>query len=292
VDAAEHKPQGEAASPVFVGGSGRCGTTILGRTVGLHSNVFTFPDEPKFLAEMPGSLLEYARNPAHPALRQNFEKRIRGYFFRRWSEREQRDIGICSYVDRTHYFACVESLLDSFPAPDLEERYAQIRTFMNALYAPTVSQRGARRWCDDSPLTVLYLLDLAAIYPDFKFIHVIRDGRGVARSYCRLGWCPTMPAALRLWHSRVAAGRLMGRVLPGDNYLEVSFSALVSDPNGELDRILDFIGEPWDDAVAAHKLRPERASQFSYELASPTNRLFLALAGDWCDEFGWPAVES
>ena len=280
--------EGIGVSPIFVGGSGRCGTTILGRTLGLHPDIFTFPDEPKFLAEMPGSLLEYARNPEHPTLGPQFEKRIRGYFFRRWSEKDQRDVGICTYVKKPHYRATVERFLDTFPAPELEERFAQVRTFLTELYSPSVERHGARRWCDDSPLTVLYLLDLVTIFPDMKFVHVIRDGRAVARSYCRLGWCPTMASALKLWHSRVVAGRLISDKLPEGRYLEVSFSALVAEPEAQLRRILEFAEEPWAEEMEAHRVRPERAFRHAREVDPHTNDLFLALAEPWCHEFGWP----
>lgn len=34
-----------SSEPIFVGGSGRCGTTVLAKTLGLHARIFTFPDE-------------------------------------------------------------------------------------------------------------------------------------------------------------------------------------------------------------------------------------------------------
>jgi len=40
--------------PLFIGGTGRCGTTVLGRTLSLHRDIFTIPFESRFIVDPHG----------------------------------------------------------------------------------------------------------------------------------------------------------------------------------------------------------------------------------------------
>lgn len=275
------------AGPIFVGGSGRSGTTILGRTLGLHPNIFSLPDEPKFLAAVPGNLIDYLHHTDSDQLRRRFEKAMKREFFRRQSPKGERSVGISTYVEPNHYRACLEQFLADFPGKDLKQRFQQVSNFVSALYGPTLTRESAERWCDDSPLTIVHALPLFQIFPDMRLIHVIRDGRHVAQSYFRLGWCASVQEGLRLWHSRVTIGRILGASLPAKNYCEVSLSAAVREPEPELRRILLFLDEPWSENMEHHRLSEGREAKHRGKVDRRAERLFFALAGSMVEEFGW-----
>ena len=57
---------------------------------------------------------------------------------------------------------------------------------MRVLAASQALAQGKRRWGNKTPKALLHLAELAIVYPDAQFIHVIRDGRDSASSQARV----------------------------------------------------------------------------------------------------------
>ena len=167
--------------------------------------------------------------------------------------------------------------------------------------------------------TVDHALNVATlheIFPGAKFVHLIRDGRDVATSAVawrrseRLAeefstWSedPISTAALWWeWHVRRAreAGMPLGRGL----YHEVFYENLVADPVGESERLCDFLGIPYENAmVRFHEGREKDDPTLDAKSAwrPPTSglrdwrtgmdphslRSFEAVAGGLLDELGY-----
>jgi glycosyltransferase involved in cell wall biosynthesis len=152
--------------------------------------------------------------------------------------------------------------------PDVQ-RYC--RAFIEDLVEKFRRREGKPRWAEKTPQNILYMVLLGEIFPDAKFIHMLRDGRDVACSLVTMDWIDqsterkfefveTIAGAARYWRDMVIRGRqqaahpsLAGRVL------EVRYEALVSDPAATMRQVLAFLGEEWDDAVLSHhtKNRPD-----------------------------------
>ncbi|HMV68763.1 MAG TPA: sulfotransferase [Myxococcota bacterium] len=126
---------------------------------------------------------------------------------------------------------------------------------------------------------------LRAAFPDARFVHVVRDGRSVAASLCRVdwwsgeaqwGWGRLSDEDRRLYidsgyHELVLAG-LYWKVLmehyeraraetPADALLEIRYDALVSAPRDTLAKILEFVDLPrsnrFDDRVRRTHFLPD-----------------------------------
>jgi sulfotransferase family protein len=78
-------------------------------------------------------------------------------------------------------------------------------------------------------------------YPDAWYVHIVRDGREVARSLARMPWMGGRPEAscYELWQSCRDAIRTG---LSGARYREVSYAELVADPAGRIAEVVDWIG--------------------------------------------------
>ena len=86
----------------------------------------------------------------------------------------------------------------------------------------------ASRLVERTPGHVHHLDLITAVYPDAYVIHVIRDGRDVARSLLAQPWGPeTMEEAAAEWRTSVEAGRsLAGQ----SRYIEVRYDQVLADP--------------------------------------------------------------
>ena len=102
-----------------------------------------------------------------------------------------------------------------------------------------------RRWVDSSPANVLVGPMLARLFPNAKFLHIVRDGRWVVNSLLNSGIdvraARDFTTATKTWNTYVNAGRKFGESHP-DRVLEVRQEELERGPESvmrEVQRFLD-----------------------------------------------------
>jgi hypothetical protein len=116
---------------------------------------------------------------------------------------------------------------------------------------------GKPRYGDKTPRYVLYLPQLANLFPEARFVHIIRDGRDVTLSLLEKDWgvSNAIEGAL-FWKQRVEAGREAGRSLGPDRYREIRYESLVDDPEATVRSVCEFIELPFDPAMLRYYERP------------------------------------
>lgn len=148
------------------------------------------------------------------------------------------------------------------PLSDLTNIYhrAGSRTeFIDLFFAEYSRLKEKERWVDKTPKNITRLPLIFRAFPNVKFIHMIRDGRDVV--------CSLMPkkgvsaeAAITRWVSDIEASR---PYWSDPRLLEIRYEALVFDPKETLEKILDFVEEPWDDNVLRYYQIPRDVSKLS-----------------------------
>jgi hypothetical protein len=113
---------------------------------------------------------------------------------------------------------------------------------MRVLAASQALTQGKTHWGNKTPKALLHLAELAVVYPDAQFIHVIRDGREAASSQMRVSDRSLVQGAL-LWRTGLRTGRRAGARLGPDRYLEVRLEEVLSSPEAQLRRMCAFLGE-------------------------------------------------
>jgi hypothetical protein len=262
-------------APFFIVASARSGTTFLRLTLNAHPDI-AIPPESRFITE-----LYDGRDTVEVADYLNrLEKHKR---FKAWSlpiEQVAEEIG-----------------------GDVEIVYADA---IRATYRAYALSRGKRDWGDKTPRYVERIPFLASLFPDARFIHVVRDGRNVALSYRHVNFGPKNVArAARLWAFRVSAGVHDGRSLPPGRYLEVLSEDLAEDVEGEVRDICSFLGLEFDARMLDEKERAKgvvdkvthsyepgvagrtRMSRWQDEMKPGDVEVFEALAGDVLSEIGY-----
>lgn len=228
----------QESAPFFIVGSARSGTTFLRLTMNAHREI-AVPPESRFITELrpDGDEVEVSdflrQLAAHPR-------------FAAWElpieavETQLQGLTRASYADA-----------------------------ISATYTAYAHAHAKPRWGDKTPRYVMDIPELAALFPTSRFIHLIRDGRDVALSYADVPFGPSNVAkAAELWANRVAKGLRDGRELERGRYIEIMYSDLVEDNEGEIKDICAFIGVGFDPAM----LDPQRTKMGALARADKYNK--------------------
>lgn len=125
---------------------------------------------------------------------------------------------------------------------------------------------GKPRFLSKCPRNGLRMGFLSEIFPDARFIHLVRDGRAVCRSIMErrrsagdvMAWWDAKPRGWRQWEKLepvVAVAHqwdevlrqmaAMATQLPAGHYIEARYEDFCADPAAVLEKIMDFCGLSW-----------------------------------------------
>lgn len=208
--------------PVFVGGTGRSGTTVMGDLLGKHPDVRTStPIEIKFLANRSGLLdVVFGRDEDVARTKTNVTVlNFRTYRKRKKkeSERSERiwlefvdqiwkkwwDIdappphgrGLTSGISKEN----LERLMNSLRRDLKLNRIWAARRFMKRFIALQYQAGSERYWVETTPMNIPMADKLLKLFPNSLFITMVRDPRDVIASLLTKNWGPTTPMEGLAW---------------------------------------------------------------------------------------------
>jgi sulfotransferase family protein len=138
---------------------------------------------------------------------------------------------------------------------------------------------------DKTPGYVRRIPQIHELWPEARFVHIIRDPRDVCLSM--LDWRngertagqfgtwemdPVLSTAL-YWRYSVAIGREAGTALGRELYLEMRYEDLVATPEGELGRLCEFLDLPYAQAMLQFhegRTRPKAGRSSKAQWLPPT----------------------
>jgi hypothetical protein len=104
---------------------------------------------------------------------------------------------------------------------------------------------------------------LTKIWPDAKFIHIIRDGRDVARSNIMMGWAGNFFTGVDLWIVAENLWTKLSHQLKPEQHITIRYEDLIQASEPELTKICEFIGVAFDKAMFDY------AQHSTYDLPDP-----------------------
>lgn len=258
-------------APIIVGGCGRSGTTLMRVMLDSHRHICCGPETGLFFRE----------KVSHGQLVERF--------------------GILSQEIRR-----------------LAHGSGSRAEFIEKFFDEYSRSQGKRRWAEKTPRNIEHMEYIFRVFPNVRFIHMIRDGRDVAcslRTHPRYKvvdgelvprdtWNP-LEQCIDRWTTAISHSRPY-RSHPG--YLEVRYEDLVLAAEPTLRRVMDFVGEPWDDGLlryaevksssrnvskfpqnpeATESLRDSSIGRWESDLSKEDQSLFKELAGDRLIELGY-----
>jgi sulfotransferase family protein len=126
---------------------------------------------------------------------------------------------------------------------------------VEATYLAYAGKAGKSRWGDKTPGYADHMSLIAGLFPEARFLHLIRDGRDVTSSVVSLGRGHRAGTAAFLWAKEVRRARKGGAELRPSRYMELRYEDLLGDLEGELRRACEFLELPFDQAMLRHDER-------------------------------------
>jgi hypothetical protein len=231
--------------PLFVGGSGRSGTTIAINLLNRHSQIHaSLPREIKYLTSRSGLIdLVYGRpiglEEAATGVRNNllarllpiigksklhyFQENLHGVW---WSEvgKKGKPRGLMQGIDEQTLISAEKNFLANFRS----QPEVAARELFRALSTAQLKKPDIRYFADSTPVNIMQANYLNKLFPDALFINMVRDGRDVALSVANEKWGPSDPfTALGWWANRVLTAHQSLELMPIDQQITLRLEDLV-----------------------------------------------------------------
>lgn len=218
-----------ARSPIFIIGTERSGSNLLRLMLNAHSQI-AIPHPPhfmRFLAPIAASYGDLRQASARHRLAQDALLLLRVHLHP-WE--------IAIDEDRV--------VAESDPS---------VFGVVAAIYEQYRRAVGKARWGCKSTFMIDHVDDVLAVYPDARFLWLVRDPRDVAASSKHAVFNPFHPLLTAdLWVAQQARGfDALARLGPDRVHL-LHYEQLVADPAAELERVCGFLHESLEPAMLAH----------------------------------------
>jgi hypothetical protein len=283
--------------PVFVGGTGRSGTTVVGDLLDHHEHIRTsVPIEIKFLANKSGLLqLVFGRDTpdiekkiAHLDLRSRLRrwkrkrekfKKIQAEFLERiWNDWWDIDAppphgrGLQSGISKKE----LEKLLATLVSELRFNRVWAARRFMRNFISSQDAHKDQKYWVETTPLNIAQAERILKIFPNALFINMVRDPRDVIASLLTKNWGPTTALEGIEWiEKRLIDAHHALRAIPAHQKITIALEDLaINRREQSYQLLLTFLGLKDDPAMRAFfesELTPQAATsgRWKSEIATP-----------------------
>ena len=279
--------------PIFVGGTGRCGTSQLAEILGEHPQIWHVPVETRFLID-PGGLEDLTR-----ALTVDYTtyngldafRRLQHLMRTRVTRSEDNTAtwwDLPGAVGSQRYWSWLEQLLDDLiwyeyddmvdgvGDQDAVRRHNRVARWfahrsdlvallgrrVDELFGGAAKDHGKPFWCEKTPYNMLSMPFLWELFPDAHIVHIMRHPVAVAASYRSQPWTPDdldhvcnwLEPAYRRWIEFKNTYPLT------DRYVEVKLEDLAADWPGQRAALFARLDLP--DADTAKTISPGRVDHW------------------------------
>lgn len=255
-------------SPIFIVGANRSGTTLLRLILNAHSNI-AIPEE-----------LLYLRSY------------LWGVHVNHWRKPE---------ISREHYERFVSQLIEQksplLPGIDPERVKQDVlshdtidfRRPYQTLLEHWMRVEGKKRWGEKTPANLFYADVIRDMFPDARFIHVVRDPRAGVASMMRADFFPHDVAFNALdRHKHMTQGRaILERHVPAEQRMTLKYENLVTEPEKTIKTICHFLEEEFEPPMlqfykdASSYMKPSAVNDFN---AAATKPISSAMIDKWMEE--------
>lgn len=126
--------------------------------------------------------------------------------------------------------------------------------------------KSATHVCEKTPQHLQNVLEIKKLYPEAKFIFLLRDGRDVVNSLLQMPWRPDgLWSNARYWQNYIKSAEKVKAKLDSSSFFEIRFEDLAADTEGYTRRLCDFVGVKYSEEM----------------LAAPPSKIFANWEAEW-----------
>ena len=285
--------------PVFVGGTGRSGTTVMGDLLGKHPEIRTStPIEIKFLSNRSGLLdVVFGRDDSPNKKKDSVSIfHFHTYRKRRQREKEKQAIILAEFEEQVwNKWWDIDAppphgrgLTSGISRPNLEKLMSALRRdlkinriwaarrFMKRFIALQDEAGSEKYWVETTPMNIPTADKLLKLFPNALFITMVRDPRDVIASLLTKNWGPTTPMEGLTWiEKRLTDGHSALKAVPAKQKLTIALEDLAINNREETyQKLAKFLGisdAPQMRKFFEKELTPENATsgRWKKEISSP-----------------------
>ncbi len=220
-------------APIFIVGANRSGTTLLRLMLNAHPRI-AIPEELIYFRSYFGDTpIESWQQPDLP--RKVYAEIVRDFVVR---------------TVKLHPELRAQTLIDKI----LNDGPFDLRHPYSVVLGAWAHHHGKQRWGEKTPGNLFYIDIIQEMYPDARFLYVVRDPRAGVASMQRTDFFPNdvaFNALSRQKHDRVGHSLLADHVDP-DHWMTLRYEDLTSQPETALRKVCSCIGETYDAAMLAY----------------------------------------
>ena len=222
--------------PIFIGGCGSSGTTLLRKMINAHPNIGCGPEMSVF--DRP-RIFEISMAHLYTLFRSDdFDELDEGCVYPiRFQPMNKSYCGLGDAGHRRFYFEEKKEVEKMFDQAD------DTVDFLRVFFDSWIKKIGKKRWAEKTPNNIFTAELILDAYPDGKFINVIRDGRDVVLSLNNRRGTHAYVGIWR-WIAATEAGLRVDN--KNNRFYTVRYEDLVQRSEFTLENICAFIEEDYD----------------------------------------------
>jgi len=251
-----------SCDPLFIISAGRSGTTLL-RSMLVASGLIAIPPETQILQDL--------------VLKFNTMQGLG------WEEITRLFI---AEFESHHYFKLWSSDLSPVYQTVLHfpENERSLARLIDEVYKTYAAQQfpNALVWGDQSPIYTFYFPYIKKVFPDARYLHLVRDGRDVIASLIKKDGQDYFHEAIYRWKESIKRSRKLQHEVGSDKFMEIKYENLVNEPETTLKLISGFIGIEYNSKMLDYwKLDSTVESKFYKFHRNLEKPVFTSSIGGW-----------
>jgi len=157
-----------------------------------------------------------------------------------------------------------------------EQRPAGFVDAVRIVFGMYAQSRGKALYGDKTPLYISFMEPIAGLFPEARFVHLVRDGRDVVLAYLERDKGPaTVAEGAFHWKLRVSRGHRAGETLGPESYREFHYEDLIEDPEATVRAMCEYLGLDFHEDMLDYRGTAER---FLAEAKNPADHQHLTMA--------------